>query len=86
MGGDVKFEVALEARLQLIAPSRKSIDDCLAVHPPVLTPGVADLVAALKNDGKDVYLVSGGFRLVRASRAEYRVHSTSIQEFKNQNL
>jgi phosphoserine phosphatase len=64
MGGDVKFEVALEARLNLISPSRKAIDDCLAVHPPVLTPGVADLVAALQHDGKDVYLVSGGFRLV----------------------
>jgi len=64
MGGDVKFEVALEARLQLISPSRNAIDECLAVHPPVLTPGVADLVAALKEDGKDVYLVSGGFRLM----------------------
>jgi hypothetical protein len=39
MGGDVPFEVALAARLELIKPSMKDFDDCLAANPPPLTPG-----------------------------------------------
>lgn len=62
MGGAVPFEDALRARLALIRPSRGLIDACLGAHPPRLTPGVADLIAALTARGTHVYLVSGGFR------------------------
>ncbi len=62
MGGAVPFEDALRARLELIRPSRGLIDDCLTAHPPRLTPGVADLIAALTARGTHVYLVTGGFR------------------------
>jgi phosphoserine phosphatase len=34
----------------------------LAANPPKLSPGIREVVAALKATGKDVYLVSGGFR------------------------
>jgi phosphoserine phosphatase len=61
MGGAVPFEDALRARLALIRPSRELIASCLAAHPPRLTPGVADLIAALTARGTHVYLVSGGF-------------------------
>jgi phosphoserine phosphatase len=83
MGGDVPFEVALAARLELIKPSKKDFDDCLAASPPPLTDGthvvefdflcyqvsaacagIAELIETLHAKGKDVYLVSGGFRLV----------------------
>ena len=59
-----KFEEALAARLNLIKPSRTDIQNCLAVHPPKLTPGVADFIDALHHRGTAVYLVSGGFRMV----------------------
>ena len=39
MGGSVKFEDALAARLALIEPSRRDVADCLAAHPPRVTPG-----------------------------------------------
>lgn len=61
MGGAVRFEDALRARLDLIRPSRGLIAACLAAHPPRLTPGIADLIAALTARGTHVYLVSGGF-------------------------
>ena len=44
MNGDVKFEDALAARLDIIKPSRQDIQDCLAQHPPKFTPGTAVLI------------------------------------------
>jgi len=64
MGGSVKFEDALAARLELIKPSRSDIAECLAAHPPQLNAGVAELVELLHARGTAVYLVSGGFRLM----------------------
>ena len=63
MGGSVPFRDALEARLRLVAPSAASLAAFLRAHPPeaLLTPGVAELVAALHARGTHVYLVSGGF-------------------------
>lgn len=62
MGGSVKFEDALAARLKLINPSRDDLKRCLAAHPPRLTEGVKELVETLHAKGVAVYLVSGGFR------------------------
>jgi phosphoserine phosphatase len=61
MGGAMPFHDALKARLDIIKPSRQLIESCLRAHPPRLTPGIAELVAALRDHGKRVYLVSGGF-------------------------
>ena len=62
MGGSVPFHVALEERLKLFKPSRAQVDACLRDHPLRLTPGMAELAAALHERGTVVYLVSGGFR------------------------
>eukprot|EP00956_Cyclotella_meneghiniana_P004102 scaffold5000_cov76-Cyclotella_meneghiniana.AAC.1 len=64
MSGNTKFEDALAARLEIIQPSRSDIASCLEKHPLRLSPGVDRLVAALQKRGTDVYLVSGGFRLM----------------------
>ena len=61
MGGSVPFQDALAARLELINPSAAAVATFLAEHPPRLSPGIAELVAALHAGGKDVFLVSGGF-------------------------
>jgi phosphoserine phosphatase len=70
MGGDVKFEDALSARLEIIKPSRASIEQCLVDHPLVLSKGVEDLIKALQQRGTHVYLVSGGFRIMIEPVAE----------------
>ena len=64
MGGDVKFEDALAARLDIIKPNREDVEACLKAHPPTddLTPGIQELVKLLLERGQDVFLVSGGFR------------------------
>lgn len=64
MGGTMLFQDALKARLDLIRPSAADVAQCLAAHPPSLSPGVANLVDALHAKGAHVYLVSGGFRLM----------------------
>lgn len=62
MGGSVKFEDALAARLALINPKYDDITRCLQAHPPRLTKGIDVLIEKLHARGTAVYLVSGGFR------------------------
>lgn len=64
MDGNIKFEDALAARLDIIKPSKQDIASCLEKHPLRLSPGVDKLVEELHNRGTHVYLVSGGFRLM----------------------
>jgi len=64
MGGDTPFEVALEARLGLMQPSRSDVARFLASHPPKLSPGIPELVKRLQVKGTRVFLVSGGFRAI----------------------
>mmetsp|Transcript_6702 Transcript_6702/g.13775 ORF Transcript_6702/g.13775 Transcript_6702/m.13775 type:complete len:320 (-) Transcript_6702:31-990(-) len=70
MDGNIKFEDALAARLDIIRPSRKDIEKCLEMHPLRLSPGVDTLVEALQKRGTEVFLVSGGFRLMIEPVAE----------------
>ncbi|GLE05231.1 hypothetical protein PINS_up014231 [Pythium insidiosum] len=70
MNGNVKFEDALAARLDIIRPSREDIRECLARHPPALTPGIRELIAALHRQKIEVFFVSGGFRLMIEPVAE----------------
>jgi phosphoserine phosphatase len=64
MGGQVLFQEALAARLELIKPSKSDIEKCLAKHPLKLTEGIRKVVELLHARGTPVYLVSGGFRQV----------------------
>jgi len=62
MDGNIKFEEALAARLELIRPSRRAIDDFLRARPPEPSPNARALIAALKARGAAVHVISGGFR------------------------
>lgn len=64
MEGDTKFEDALRQRLELLRPSREDIEGCLTKHPLQKSPGVEGFIESLHSSGKDVYLVSGGFRIM----------------------
>lgn len=64
MDGNTKFEDALAARLDIIKPSRASIEKCLKDNPLELSPGVEKLIESLSGRGIDVYLISGGFRIM----------------------
>lgn len=39
MGGSMRFQDALKARLDLITPSKGTVERCLKEHPPRLSPG-----------------------------------------------
>jgi len=60
MGGSVSFQESFDARLKIINPSLEIIKKFVESHPPSLTPGIKELVVALKAKGCAVYLVSGG--------------------------
>lgn len=62
MEGNTKFEDALAARLDIMKPSRDSVEKCLNEHPLQFSPGVEKLIESLKLAKIDVYLISGGFR------------------------
>lgn len=64
MGGAVKFQDALAERLNLMALSQQQLDQFLKVHPAQLSKGIPELVKQLQQQGKAVFLVSGGFRQV----------------------
>lgn len=64
MEGGMKFDEALEARLDLLQPSRQQILDCLEATPLELTPGIEELVKTLHSKNVEVFLVSGGFRIM----------------------
>ena len=70
MSGEVLFQDALSARLNIIKPSEADLKEYLSsrehntVTVPRLTPGIEELIAKLHRKGKVVYLVSGGFRQV----------------------
>ena len=56
------FHEALSLRLSAMKPSQQQMIAMLKEEPLQLTPGVADLIAALQARGQKVYFVSGGFR------------------------
>jgi hypothetical protein len=74
MGGQVLFQDALAARLNIIKPSKSDVANFLktknignnsnGLPTQRLTPGVQELIDLLHAKGKIVYLVSGGFRQV----------------------
>ncbi|OEU14473.1 phosphoserine phosphatase serb [Fragilariopsis cylindrus CCMP1102] len=64
MDGGMKFQDALAQRLDLLKPSRKQILDCLEKNPLLLTDGITKLISTLQSKNVDVYLVSGGFRIM----------------------
>ncbi|VDO37361.1 unnamed protein product [Schistosoma margrebowiei] len=60
MNGELDITKALEARLSIMNLNLKKLTDFLDNHPVRLTPGVENLVNQFKENGVDVYLVSGG--------------------------
>jgi phosphoserine phosphatase len=77
MGGSVKFEDALAARLSIIKPSKDTVQDFASNHEPVFSDGVEELIKYLHDIGVSVFLVSGGFRLVPPP-----LHPSSLVQLK----
>ncbi|KAL5477623.1 hypothetical protein EMCRGX_G024442 [Ephydatia muelleri] len=73
MGGGLAFRDALRVRLNIIKPSYEQIKKFQRQHAPeaILTPGIKELIHALRARGTSVYLVSGGFRYFVAPVAQF---------------
>jgi len=61
MGGSMSFQDALKIRLNIIRPTQKQVDEFIKQRPSTLSRNVKRFVAQLKADGKQVFLISGGF-------------------------
>jgi phosphoserine phosphatase len=64
MEGGMKFQDALQMRLELLQPSKQAIQQLLQEQPLQLTRNVDTLMAALQQKQVDIWLVSGGFRIM----------------------
>lgn len=62
MGGTTLFQNALKARLDLIKPSIENLENIQKEHPLQFTHRLKELIEILHKKGKNIYLVSGGFR------------------------
>lgn len=71
MNGEIPFEKALFYRLNAMKCSRHQMDAYLKEYPVKLSNGFQELRDKLKEKGKTVYLVSGGFRQMIHPIAEY---------------
>jgi len=84
MDGGMPFHEAIEKRLKIFGNagfSQAKLAQMLADEPieECLSPGVADLVAALQSKGKRVFLVSGGFRqMINPIAAVLNVPETDV--------
>lgn len=70
MGGAMTFQDALKIRLDIIQPSQQQIADFLKQRPSTLTRNIKRFVQHLKDEGKHVYLISGGFHSLIAPIAK----------------
>lgn len=61
MGGSMTFQDALRIRLNIIRPSQSQVAEFIKLRPSKLTEGVKQFIGYLKAEGKQVYLISGGF-------------------------
>ncbi|XP_031828034.1 phosphoserine phosphatase [Nomia melanderi] len=66
MQGHVTFRQSLTDRLNIINPNFAQVNQFLQSHPPKLSPGIENLVTALRAHKKQAFLISGGFRCLIA--------------------
>jgi phosphoserine phosphatase len=81
MGGSKPFHDALAERLAAMRPTKQQLAAFIASRSAVaqLTAGVNELVAALRDRGKRVFLVSGGFRqMIEPVAAELGIPAADI--------
>jgi phosphoserine phosphatase len=64
MGGTMSFRTALQARLNLIKPTRQRLEQFLVNHPSQLTDGISELINLLHERQIAVYLITGGFHSI----------------------
>jgi len=62
MHGDVTLEEVFEKRLQLIQPTRAHMKELSALYCNSITEGAIELIASLKQQHKNVFLVTGGYK------------------------
>ena len=60
MEGGMSYVDAFDRRMKILSPSLRDMKAFLAEWRPTLTPGIRSLMEQLQNDGKRIYLVSGG--------------------------
>jgi len=80
MEGGMPFGEALQLRLEAMTVSQQQVEMFLKNNPPKFSPGIKELVATLKANGKEVYLVSGGFRqMIDPVAKELGIPSENVQ-------
>lgn len=79
MGGSMTFQDALRIRLNIIRPSQSQVEEFKIKRPSILTEGVKQFIGYLKAEGKQVFLISGGFdALIEPVATELNIPMTNV--------
>lgn len=70
MGGQKSYKESLEARLDLIKPSKSTMEKFITQTPIKFTKGITSLVSKMQERGTAIYLVTGGFTCIVRSFAK----------------
>lgn len=62
MRGDVTLEEVFNKRLHMIRPTRAHLNKLSQLYCNSITEGAVELIVSLKNRGKNVFLVTGGYK------------------------
>lgn len=57
----MSFGEAFSRRLEIMNPTKAALHDFTTAHPAVLTDGVEAFMRKIRENGTDIYLLSGGF-------------------------
>jgi phosphoserine phosphatase len=63
VNGEIPLHQAFARRLEIIQPTRQDLLQVGEVYIQNLTPGAQDVVRGLLDDGRRVYIISGGYKL-----------------------
>src|SRR5690606_780041 len=61
MNGDVPLDEVFPRRMEIISPDREACEAVAALYRKTVTPGAADLIRCLKEEGWLPVILSGGF-------------------------
>ena len=79
MSGELDFHEALQARITLLKPTAKQIQDTTALLATQITPSFLKHKAYIQENADHIYIVSGGFReMITPIAAAFGIHHSHV--------
>ena len=83
MSGAMSYVEAFEKRINLLSPSQEQFCSFLHLWKPILSPGVQQFIEELKEDSKQIVLISGGIYEVRIYNLLLSITNSLFLQYAN---